>query len=83
MLGVPISAGAVQKIIDQAPAAVAPHYEAVRAAVTSGDVGHLDETTWKTGGKLRWLQVMANRQAAFFMMHLNRSKEAFEELIGT
>ena len=26
---------------------------------------------------------MANRQAAFFMIHPKRSKEAFEELIGT
>jgi transposase len=83
VLGVPISAGAVQKIIDRASEAVAPHYEAVRAAVTGGDVGHVDETTWKTGGRLRCLWVMANRQAAFFMIHPNRSKEAFEELIGT
>ncbi|CAK8722816.1 Transposase [Candidatus Electronema halotolerans] len=82
VLGVHISAGAVQKIIDRASAAVAPHYEAIWAAVTSGDVGHIDETTWKTGGRLRWLWVMANRQAAFFMIHPKRSKEAFEELIG-
>ena len=83
VLGVPISAGAVQKIIDRASEAVAPHYEAVRAAVTSGDVGHVDETTWKTGGRLRCLWVMANRQAAFFMIHPKRSAEAFEELTGT
>ena len=82
VLGVHVSAGAVQKIIDRASAAVAPHYEAIRAAVAGGDVGHIDETAWKTGGKLRWLWVMANRNAAFFMIHPNRSAEAFEELIG-
>lgn len=82
VLGVHISAGAVQKIIDRASAAVAPHYEAIRAAVASEDVGHVDETAWKTGGKLRWLWVMANRNAAFFMIHPQRSAEAFVELTG-
>jgi transposase len=80
--GVHISAGAAQKVIDRASAAVEPHYEAVRASVTSGDVGHVDEIAWKTGGKLRCSWVMANRQAAFFMVHLNRSAETFEELTG-
>jgi len=83
VLGVHISIGAVQKIIDRASAAVAPHYKAIRAAVAGGDVGYIDETTWKTGGRMRWLWVMANRKAAFFMIHPKRSKEAFEELTST
>lgn len=83
VLGVPVSLGAIQKIIDRASAAVKPHYEAIRDVARSQDVNYLDETTWKKGGKLHWLWVMTNSTVACFMIHRNRSKEAFEQLIGT
>ena len=82
VLGVKISLGAIQKIIDRASAAIMPHYEAMRDKARSVRVNHLDETTWKSSGKLHWLWVMANRTVAFFMVHRNRSQAAFEELIG-
>ena len=41
----------------------------------------MDETSWFKGGKLVWLRVMANHLVSFFMIHPNRSKEAFEKLI--
>lgn len=83
VLGIHISAGAVQKIIDRASAAVEPHYGSIQSAARSGNIGHADETPWKTCGKLQWLWVMANRIAAFFIVHPKRSKEAFEQLTGT
>jgi len=83
VLGVPISLGAVQKIVDRASVAVKPHYEAIRDIARSQDVNYLDETPWKKGGRLHWLWVMANSTAAFFMIHRHRSREAFEQLIGT
>ena len=82
VLGIHISLGAVQKTIDRASAAIKPHYEAIRDKARSQDVNHLDETTWKKGGKLHWLWVMANSVVAFFMIHSNRSQAAFDELIG-
>lgn len=83
VLGIKISLGAIQKIIDRASAAIKPHYEAIRDKARTMPVNHLDETTWKKGGKLNWLWVMANSVVAFFMIHSNRSQAAFEELIGT
>lgn len=83
VLGVPVSLGAIQKIIDRASAAVKPHYEAIRDVARSRDVNYLDETTWKKGGKLHWLWVMTNSTVAYFMIHRHRSREAFEQLIGT
>lgn len=83
VLGVHISAGAVQKIIDRVSAAVEPHYEAIGSVIREQPVCNLDETTWKQGGRLNWLWVMAHRGAAFFMIHPKRSAEAFEDLIGT
>ncbi|MFZ5759853.1 MAG: IS66 family transposase [Thermodesulfobacteriota bacterium] len=82
VLGVPISQGAIQKVIDRATTAIDPHYEAIKQAVRASTINHLDETPWHDGGKLKWLWVMANVTAALFMIHTNRSKEAFENLIG-
>jgi len=82
VLGIPISQGAIQKVIDRASQAIAPHYEAIKETVRAAKINHLDETPWHNGGKLHWLWVMANTAVAFFMIHTNRSKEAFESLIG-
>jgi len=82
VLGVPISQGAIQKVIDRGSQATLPYYEAIKQAAREAHVNHLDETPWHDGGKLKWLWVMANTTVAFFMIHTNRSKEAFETLIG-
>ncbi len=82
VLGVKISLGTIQKIIDRASAAILPHYEAIRDKARTVTVNHLDETSWKNSGKLNWLWVMANRTVAFFMLHAHRSQAAFLELIG-
>lgn len=83
VLEVTISLGVIQKVIDRASEAIKPHYEAIRDKARASRVNHLDESPWHNGGKLNWLWVMANRAVAFFMIHTNRSKDAFESLIGT
>ncbi len=82
VLRIPISLGAIQKVIDRASEAIESHYEAIRDKARSSRINHIDETPWHKGGKLNWLWVMTNPVAAFFMIHTNRSKEAFEKLIG-
>lgn len=82
VLGIPISQGGIQKVLDRASAAIKPHYEAIRDKARSQNINHLDETTWKNSGKLNWLWVMANSVVALFMVHRNRSQAAFDELIG-
>jgi len=82
VLEIPISLGAIQKVIDRASEAIKPHYEAIGAKARAMEVNHVDETPWYNGGKLNWLWVMVSPAAAFFMVHTNRSKEAFEKLIG-
>ncbi|MBS3756932.1 MAG: IS66 family transposase [Desulfobacterales bacterium] len=81
VLGVPISLGAIQKVIDRASNAITPHYETIKDTARSHDINHVDETSWKNGGDLHWLWVMANTMVVFFMIHANRSKEAFNQLI--
>ncbi len=83
VLGFNISLGAIQEIIDRASGAILPHYEAIRDKARSVAVNHIDETAWKNSGKLDWLWVMASSVVAFFMIHTNRSRAAFEALIGS
>ena len=82
VLGFNISLGAIQKSIDRASTAILPHYEAIGDKARSAYVNHLDETPWRNCGKLNWLWVMANSVVAFFMVHTNRSRIAFEALVG-
>jgi transposase len=82
VLRISISLGAIQKVIDRASKAVDQHYEAIRDKARQSPINHVDETPWYRGGKLNWLWVMTNPVVAFFMIHTNRSREAFEKLIG-
>jgi transposase len=82
VLGISISLGAIQKIIDRVSAAITPHYEAIGEAARSSEVNHIDETSYSKKNVLQWLWVMTNTMVAFFMIHPNRSKEAFKALIG-
>jgi len=82
VLGIPISLGAIQKVIDRASKAIESHYEAFRDKARASRMNHIDETPWYKSGKPNWLWVMTNPVVAFFMIHTNRSREAFEALIG-
>ncbi|MFP4475778.1 MAG: IS66 family transposase [Desulfatibacillaceae bacterium] len=81
VLGLHISTGGIQRIIDRASAAIEPVYEAIADEARNAPVNHVDETSWKTESKLKWLWVMANLRVAFFMIHKNRSYEAFCQLV--
>lgn len=78
---VPISTGAIQKVIDRVSAALAPVHAAIGAKVRSSAVNHVDETSWQQAGAIKWLWTMTNCLASFFIVHSNRSRKAFEALI--
>jgi transposase len=77
-----ISQGAIQKITDRVRQAIEPHYEAIREVVQSAPVNHADETIWKRKKGVEWLWLLCNSMAAYFLLHKNRSRKAFESLIG-
>lgn len=81
VFNIKISIGAIQRVIDRASEAIVPYYDAIGELARKDSVNHVDETSWFQKGKLRWLWVMANTTVAYFMVHKNRSKEAFLELI--
>jgi transposase len=81
VLNIPISKGAIQKVIDRASEAIKPHYEAIGRVARKVKVNYIDETSWFMNGALMWLWTMASSQVAYFIIHPNRSKEAFLALI--
>jgi transposase len=81
VIGIPVSQGAIQNILDRISQSIATHYEAIAESVRAAPVNHVDETTWKRNNALEWLWLMCNSTAAFFMLHSSRSKAAFRALI--
>jgi transposase len=55
MFAAKISAGSVQRIIEQASDALKSPWEAIQRAVQAADVAHADETSWRRAGQRIWL----------------------------
>jgi transposase len=81
VLQVPISLGAIQKVLDRVAQAIEPHYTAIATQVRHAVVNYIDETSWFLRNRLQWLWVMVSNTAAFYLIHPHRSKEAFAALI--
>ena len=81
VLGVPISLGAIQKVLDRVTEALEPHYRAIATQARHALVSYIDETPWWCTNTLHWLWVMVSERVAFYMIHPRRSKEAFAALI--
>jgi len=82
VLGISISIGAIQKVLDRTSKALKPVYEHIGRTARAAEVNHIDETSWFVTGKLHWLWAMVNTTVAYFMIHSRRSKDAFLKLIG-
>ena len=57
VFGVPMSVGTLSQLEHATAAAVAVPVEAARTYVHAQAVAHLDETSWRQGGKRAWLWV--------------------------
>ena len=81
VLHIPMSLGAVQKIIDRVSYAILPHYEAIATLARHATVGYIDETPWYCHNALHWLWTLSTNTVSLSLMHPNRSKEAFAALM--
>jgi transposase len=81
VLGVPMSRGAIQRVVERVSEAIIPHDEAIAAKARGAEVNYIDETTWYQHGVLTWLWVMVNATVALFKVQAGRSKAAFEALV--
>jgi len=81
VLRVPISLGAIQKVLNRVTQAIDPYYTVIAEQARQAPVNYIDETAWYCLNTLEWLWVMASERVAFSMIHPRRSKEAFAALI--
>jgi transposase len=81
VLQVPISLGAIQKVLDRVTQAIEPHSLAIATQARHAPVNSIDETPWFCTHTFQWLWVMTRELGVFSMMHPHRSKEAFAALI--
>lgn len=77
----PMSLGAVQKMIDRVSTAILPHYEAIATLARQATVGYIDETPWYCQNTLNWLWTLSTDTVSLYLIHPNRSNEAFAALI--
>ncbi len=81
VLGVPISLGAIQRLIDRTSLAIVPHDAAIARLARKTRVGYVDEPPWYCRHALQWLWSMVTDTVALYRIHSKRSQEAFGSLI--
>jgi transposase len=81
VLRIPMSLGAVQKVIDRVSHALLPHDEAIATVARQAPVGYIDETPWYCQNTLNWLWTLTTDTGSLYLIHPHRSKEAFLDLI--
>jgi transposase len=81
VLHIPMSLGAVHKIIDRVSYALLPHYEAMATLARHATVGYIDETPWYCHNALHWLWTLSTHTVSLYLIHPNRSQEALAALI--
>jgi hypothetical protein len=66
VLQVPISLGAIQKVLDRVTRAIDPYYAVIARQARQAAVNYIDETPWYCLNTLEWLWVMASERVAFY-----------------
>jgi transposase len=80
--GLPICLGAVVDLQQESSAALAAVYQEVSSAAHLQDRAYIDETSWKEGGKRRWLWTMVTAIATVFVVASSRAGPALRQLLG-
>jgi len=79
---VPTSLGAISTLEVEMKDALASLYQETQEAVREAPVKNTDETGWREKGQKRWLWGAATATVAFFVIHLRRSYEDLQTLLG-
>jgi transposase len=82
VFGVPMSVGTIGQLEQATTAAVAAPVEEARRYVHEQEVAHLDETSWRQGGKRAWLWVAVTSLVTVFVVRLSRGGPVARELLG-
>lgn len=82
VFGIPISLGAIDKVIMRMSRLLADPWAELREAVRRSEVIHADETCWRLRGAQQWLWLAASALYACYRIDPSRSQQAAKELIG-
>ena len=82
LYGVKISDGEVYSILKQLSEALGSYYDELARKIKEALVKNIDETSWRTNGKNRWLWLFINREIALFLVREKRSSEVPKEFLG-
>jgi transposase len=82
LFGLPISLGSVVDLQQTVSAALASVYQHIQTSVQQQGHVHMDETSWKEGGKRRWLWVVVSTVATLFHVAASRGGKVITTLLG-
>jgi len=82
VFGVPMSVGTISPLEQATTEALAAPIEEARTYVHAQAVAHLDETSWRQGGKRAWLWVAVTSLVTVFVVRLSRGGQVARELLG-
>jgi transposase len=80
--GVPLRVGTISQLAQAITAAVATPVEEAHTYVHEHAVAHLDETSWRQGGKRAWLWGAVTRWVTVFVVRMSRGGSVARELLG-
>ena len=82
VFGVPMSVGTISPLEQATTEALAAPVEEARTYIHEQEVAHLDETSWRQGGKRAWLWVAVTSLVTVFVVRLSRGGQVARELLG-
>jgi transposase len=82
VFGVPMSVGTISPLEQATTEALAAPVEEARTYVHAQEVAHLDETSWRQGGKRAWLWVAVTSLVTVFVVRMSRGGHVARELLG-
>jgi transposase len=82
LFGVPMSVGSISQSEKTTTEVIAEPVQAARDEVEAQRVAHLDETSWREGGKRAWLWVAVTSLVTVFLIRMSRGGQVARELLG-
>lgn len=80
LFALPISTGSLQNFVEMAAEEVKGVTEAIKAAVTTAEVAHADETGFYINGQRTWLHTVSTPELTYFAPHPYRGQAATDAI---
>lgn len=82
MVGLEVSVGAIQGLLEATAERLGPEYEAVHREVLKAHLVQPDETSMRVGGENWWAWSFASELAAYYELDPSRGQDVVERVLG-